>query len=121
MSGFESDETTCSRNARCARTMATIALLLGLPGLRNVAAQSAPPFPVVAPWETVVVEHEDRMRRLKALASLDGTQHPDYFAYSIDQAQHKLRGYPTVIPVLRVVFRDQVFFDSNQDEMKQEA
>lgn len=120
MSGFDVGTATRIWKPRCANILASI-LLLSLPGWKNVAAQASPPFQIVAPWQTVLIEHEDRMRRLKALASVQYAQHPDYFEYSIRQAQHKLPAYPTAVPVLRVVFRDQVFFDSDKTELKQGA
>lgn len=84
-------------------------------------ASPAPPFAVVAPWETVEIEHADRKSRLTRLSTVQGIIAPEFYEYSISPEKHGLADYPVAMPVLRVVFRDQVFFDFDKDEVKPEA
>ena len=63
--------------------------------------------------QTVGLENSDRINRFERLASLDGVQTP-----SIDQLVAPAGTAPTVngpVPVVRVVFRENVFFDSGSD------
>lgn len=73
------------------------------------------------PWQTVGREHRDRMVRLQRLARIDGIVPPQIYEYSIPQSEHKLADYPVAIPIARVVFREQVFFDFNSVALKPAA
>src|ERR1700761_155792 len=98
-----------------------IALLTAAwPPLPKAVAQSDS-VTVLAPWQTVDLEHADRKQRLMRLSGQEGISAPGFFEYTIPQAQHHLTDYPVSIPVLRVVFRDRVFFDFNGDAVKPEA
>ena len=91
-------------------------------GLSRIArAQSPLPFPIVDPKDTVLIEHQDRQRRLVRLANLQGIAPPEFYEYFIPPSEHHLPDFPVNLPVLRVVFRDQVFFDFNSDQLKSEA
>lgn len=52
---------------------------------------------------------------------MQGIVAPEFYEYSISPEQHGLADYPVAMPVLRVVFRDRVFFDFDKDEVKPEA
>jgi OmpA-OmpF porin, OOP family len=84
-------------------------------------AQSGVPFQVVEPWQTVLIEHQDREHRLRRLADIQGIPAPEFYEYMIPKEKHGLADYPVDIPVLRVVFKDQVFFDFDKDELKPEG
>lgn len=76
---------------------------------------------ILRPDQTVELEHEDRMARLERLSTLEGVLPPEFSTFSISHSLHGLPDFPGDIPVLRVVFRDQVFFDFNEDDLKPEA
>ena len=68
---------------------------------------------------TVELEHEDRIARLKRLAGSD--VQPTFSTDYLSPSEHKISGYPVNIPVLRVVFDTDVFFDTNSSEIRPEA
>lgn len=71
------------------------------------------------PFETVLQEHEDRIGRLKRLS----INHAN-FAFStttLTRADHRVPGFPVDIPVLRVVADADVFFDTDQSVIREEA
>lgn len=70
-------------------------------------------------WETIGVEHEDRMNRLKRLS--DGTVGFTFSTENVPAAEHKLDAFPTDIPVLRVTADQDVFFDTGRSEIRREA
>ncbi|AUX78907.1 OmpA family protein [Sinorhizobium fredii] len=76
------------------------------------------PCPVAA-WETVDVEHADRMSRLKRLSR--GEQRFSFHEDIVSASDHGLADFPTDIPVLRVVAQQDVFFDSGSDKIRPEA
>jgi outer membrane protein OmpA-like peptidoglycan-associated protein len=79
-------------------------------------------YPQIVPaYQTVDMEHQDRKARLVRLAAIQGIASPEFYEYSVAPGEHRLADYPVSIPVLRVVFREQVFFDFNKDEVKPEA
>lgn len=76
---------------------------------------------VLPPWQTVKLEHRDRMQRLRKLSKLHGVQTPEINEYMIPQEQHGLANYPVAIPIARVVFPDKAFFDFNKTNIRPEA
>jgi outer membrane protein OmpA-like peptidoglycan-associated protein len=93
------------------------AAILAMPGLR---AQPLP-FAVLEPWQTVEIEHGDRKNRLTRLSVGQGLPAPEFYEYSVSPERHGLADYPVALPVLRVVFRDRVFFDFDKEEVRPEA
>ena len=88
----------------------------------GLAAQAqSVPFPILEPWQTVEIEHGDRKNRLIRLSNIQGIPRTEFYEYMIAPEKHGLRDFSVQIPVLRVVFRDQVFFDFNKDQIKPEA
>ena len=75
-------------------------------------------------WQdTVSIEHEDRIARLKRLASVQpDTVKPSFFRYVIPKDQLP-PNFDVDIPVLRVVFSEKSFFDTDRallrDDTKQ--
>ncbi len=69
--------------------------------------------------ETVLLEHNDRKDRLLRLSSNDIK--PEFFTDYLTPSEHGLADYPVEIPVLRVVFNSDVFFDTAQSEIRSEA
>jgi len=84
-------------------------------------AQNQPPFAIVRPKDTVQLEHRDRMSRLERLSGIEGIQPPEFREYQIPPDEHGLKDFPVPIPVLRVIFRDTVFFDFDKADLKPEA
>lgn len=76
------------------------------------------PCPVDAS-ETVMVEHIDRKNRLLRLSK--GSIKPDFYTEYLAPDEHKQINYPVDIPVLRVTFDTDVFFDTAKSEIKTEA
>ena len=71
------------------------------------------------PWETVGLEHKDRVSRLKRLA--DGHLKFEFFVDEISPTEHGIENFPAPIPILRVVAAQDVFFDSGSDIIRPEA
>ncbi|HKO17572.1 MAG TPA: OmpA family protein [Acidobacteriaceae bacterium] len=103
----------------CVRAML---MFLAVSGLltRQLAAQSNPPFPMVAAGDSANLEHQDRKARLLRLSRLQDIVPPEFFEYIIPKSEHHLPGYGD-LPVLRVVFNERVFFDFNRDVLRPEA
>lgn len=79
---------------------------------------------ILPAWCTVRMEHDDRRNRLQRLARAQGLANPPrFYDYVVSRADlgTALPGYPTDIPVLRVVFDERVFFDFDHDEIRPEA
>lgn len=70
-------------------------------------------------WQTVELEHEDRMARLMRVA--EGRLGFSFDTEVVTAAEHGLTGFPADIPVLRVTAAQDVFFDSGKSEIRQEA
>lgn len=86
------------------------------------SAQSLPAGAVIlTPAETVVIEHQDRARRLYKLARPGSRTSVSFDEYVISPADHKVATLPINIPVLRVVFDTKVFFDFDKDAIRPEA
>lgn len=90
-------------------------------GTVRAAAQSVQNFAVLPPYATVQMEHQDRKGRLERLSDMQGIQPPEFQEYLIPPQEHGLKDYPVSIPVLRVIFRDTVFFDFAKADLKPEA
>jgi hypothetical protein len=71
--------------------------------------------------DTLMLEHSDRMRRLRRLSAINGVEPPEFSEYMIPPSAHHIGDLPTDIPVLRVVFQERVLFDFNKDDLKPEA
>lgn len=74
---------------------------------------------VQEPWQTVGLEHRDRVARLHRLA--DQRVGFEFFEETITPQEHGLADFPTEIPILRIVARQDVFFDSGRDVIRAEA
>ncbi len=72
-----------------------------------------------APYETVEIEHEDRKKRLQRLSS--GSARPIFYTERLNPAEHGLPDFPVSIPILRVVFDQDVFFDVDSSVIRPEA
>lgn len=68
---------------------------------------------------TVELEHNDRQNRLARLSA--GGVRPDFYTDYLLPSEHNLAKYPIPIPVLKVVFNNDVFFDTGKAEIKPEA
>ena len=103
------------------RVLATVVLAGAWLAIGPVLATECPPgLPCVSePWETVGLEHRDRVARLLRLGA--GRQGFDFFEETISSAEHGLADFPTDIPILRVVADNEVFFDSGRDVIRPEA
>jgi outer membrane protein OmpA-like peptidoglycan-associated protein len=71
------------------------------------------------PSKTVELEHNDRKNRLSRL-SIDGAK-PSFHTEYLLPSEHKVAKYPVPIPVLRVVFDNDAFFDTGKSEIRPEA
>lgn len=76
------------------------------------------PCPVQA-HETVLQEHRDRINRLERLAT--GYAKFEFSTTTLEPEEHGLATFPTPIPVLRVVAEADVFFDTDSDQVRDEA
>lgn len=99
------------------------AMICALPFLMAASVAHAQPTDIqlLLPSQTVMIEHEDRKNRLLRLSRQEGILAPKFYEYMITPAEHRLADYPISLPVLRVVFRDEVFFDFDKDAIKPEA
>lgn len=97
-----------------------LAVAIGLEVSGPAVAQPVP-FPILEPWQTVEIEHDDRKNRLVRLSNIQGIPQTEFSEYLIAPEKHGLRDYPVQIPVLRVIFRDRVFFDFAKAQIKPEA
>jgi Outer membrane protein and related peptidoglycan-associated (lipo)proteins len=70
-------------------------------------------------WQTVGIEHQDRLARLKRLSN--GQRGFSFHQQSVAAKAHGLTDFPADIPVLRVVAQQDVFFDSGSDRIRREA
>ncbi|SFL09653.1 OmpA family protein [Loktanella salsilacus] len=96
--------------------------LLALTG--QALAECPPGYPEglpcpMEPWESVGMEHLDRISRLERLS--DESDAFQYFTETITAAEHGLADFPADIPVLRVVADQDAFFDTASDKIRPEA
>lgn len=70
--------------------------------------------------ETVQMEHDDRLRRLRSLAARSLGAAPRIETYRIDRSALP-RSIPVDIPVSRWVFDQRVFFDTDSDVLRPEG
>jgi outer membrane protein OmpA-like peptidoglycan-associated protein len=105
--------------------VAAVALIVGLVGGAASAQPACGPdapgdLPCVQePWQTVGLEHRDRVARLHRLA--DRRVGFEFFEETITPQEHGIAAFPTEIPILRIVARQDVFFDSGRDVIRPEA
>lgn len=113
---------------RCSRYCAILAIALAAlfesgpsvaaSGTCAVELPEGVPCPIEA-WQTVGVEHTDRMDRLKRLSR--GERGFSFHEDIVSSSEHGLADFPADIPVLRVVAQQNVFFDSGSDTIRPEA
>lgn len=96
---------------------AVAALLVGSGAGR---AQDRPPIRMLSWPETVEMEHEDRVRRLSALALRRLGRVPRIDTYRIGRAALPA-SIPVDIPISRWVFDQRVFFDTDSDILRPEG
>lgn len=75
-------------------------------------------------WETVDLENQDRKNRLQRLSHFNGTIPPQFSEELIPASKlgNLLKGTSLEgIPVLRVIFKNRVFFDTNQSTIRPDA
>jgi outer membrane protein OmpA-like peptidoglycan-associated protein len=108
-----------------AKTIAC-SLLIGLgffvtqPIIARAETGSRSASPPLLDWkQTADIEHMDRMNRLKRLSDRKFIAQPEFHEYLI--SKQKLRQYNVDLRVLRVVFSQSVFFDTDKDEVRREA
>lgn len=87
----------------------------------SLPAHAAAMPPVLDPWQTVLIEHQDRKARLARFALREGLPPPQVEEYFIEPSEHHVAGFPTPIPVLRVVFSERVFFDFDKTDLLEDA
>lgn len=96
----------------------------GLVGL--AASLLGPALPAVGrdrivPWqETVFQEHEDRLRQIRQLSRNQLIAPPQLYTALVGRADLPAP-FATDIPVLRVVFDQRVFFDTDRDALRPEG
>lgn len=99
------------------------ALATSLIGMTFLALLVAPANArdIILPWqETVQLEHKDRTARLKRLADKSLRASPRFYEERVPQSELP-SSFRTNIPVLRVVFPQRVFFDTDQSDLRHEA
>jgi outer membrane protein OmpA-like peptidoglycan-associated protein len=107
-----------------AAALFAVASIAVLGCVTNAPASCATPVPKgfpcpTEPWETVGLEHRDRVGRLRRLSA--GRPGFEFREDVVSRADHQLSHYPTDIPVLRVIANQDVFFDSGSPAIRREA
>ncbi|WP_398470220.1 OmpA family protein [Tardiphaga sp.] len=69
--------------------------------------------------QTASLEHEDRKNRFRRLATQGLLASPQFYEALVDRRY--LRAFDVDLPVLRLVFGQQVFFDTDKSELRPEA
>lgn len=93
-----------------------------LPQVPTFPAAAAPTVGVVdlkSLPDTVRIEHQDRINRFNRMAAMVGVQPPQVDDMQLGAGQVPGFNYP--IPVVRVRFDEEVFFDFNKDVIRPEA
>ncbi len=111
-----------SRKCRYAASFFFLCACLLIAG--ELAAACPPNWPAglpcpQEPWETVRLEHKDRVQRLLRLSQ--GQQAFEFHEEEIAPSEHGIAAFPVSIPILRVIGRQDVFFDSGSDVIRAEA
>ena len=75
--------------------------------------------PCLQAWETVKLEHQDRVRRMLRLGKLYSGF--EFYESEISPKEHGLADFPTALPILRVIGKQDVFFDSGSAVIRDEA
>jgi outer membrane protein OmpA-like peptidoglycan-associated protein len=90
------------------------------PKIARAESGLRPASPPLLDWkQTADIEHMDRMNRLKRLSDRKFIAQPEFHEHLI--SRQKLRQYNVDLRVLRVVFSQSVFFDTDKDEVRREA
>jgi outer membrane protein OmpA-like peptidoglycan-associated protein len=89
--------------------------------LVDVSKLAEAQYVILEPHETVQLEHDDRVNRLKRIARKNKGAEPEFHEYFIKKEDHQLDNYPVDIPVLRVVYKGEVFFDFDSDVLTADA
>lgn len=84
----------------------------------NAWAQGIPGIKLAKPKDTVELEHHDRIHRLSKLSRYKGLLPPQFLEYEVPADQHGLSDFPIPMPLLRVIYRDTVFFDFGKADLK---
>jgi outer membrane protein OmpA-like peptidoglycan-associated protein len=80
-----------------------------------------PPAQPSRPWqETVAAEHASRKNRLQELTQKRLRASPEFYEALISKAELP-EGFGVDVPVLRVVFPQRVFFDTDKDAIRTDA
>jgi len=69
--------------------------------------------------DTVGIEHDDRVKRLKRLATMEGVEKTQIDELQLPKGE--IPGFDFKIPIVRVWFDERVFFDSGSAELLPEA
>jgi outer membrane protein OmpA-like peptidoglycan-associated protein/uncharacterized protein YecT (DUF1311 family) len=59
------------------------------------------------------------IERIQSLLNTSSTQRPKFFKYSVNKKD--LRGYKSDMPILRVVYEERIFFDTDKANLRPEA
>lgn len=81
---------------------------------------SAQNFTILGPEEALQLEHSTRYKRLTRLAGETGISEPQFRDYVIPR-EFMPRNFPYDIPVLRIIFPENTFFDTGRHEIKASA
>jgi outer membrane protein OmpA-like peptidoglycan-associated protein len=80
----------------------------------------APQFPQVYDWrQTAQLEHEDRKQRFARLAAQGLIATPEFYEALISKTD--LLQFGVDLPVLRIVFPQRVFFDTDKAQIRPDA
>lgn len=94
-------------------------LLLAVP-ISLAAHAAAQDIVYLSQEEALALEHKTRFARLNRWAKTFGIQEPQFFDYSIPASAMPVE-YPYNVPVLRIVFPENTFFDTASAEVKESA
>lgn len=89
-------------------------------GIAVPPAGAAGPDRILTWQQTVRLEHEDRTRRLQSLAERHLRASPRFYEALVDRRELPA-SFGVDIPILRVVFDQRVFFDTDRDAIRPEA
>ncbi|MCH8488991.1 MAG: OmpA family protein [Oceanicaulis sp.] len=95
--------------------------IASLVGASAAQGQTSAGVPILQPHETAQLEHDDRRNRIDRLSRSYGFHLIRYEEYLIERSEHGLSKFPADIPVLRVIFDHNVFFDFDRSHLRPEA